>query len=168
MASENVPSPVRLSRPTKMSAPTPEASSPGSSTRPIVGPPSPDASISRNAPVMGDPSRVLMAAKLPAAPSTLTPCSGTGRRRAALVASTARPLPRAISGISGPITVPKASDASAAQMTPGSWIGVGGGCTAKPGAGDAPPLPGRYRIASAASTAPITSIGSGHQAGAVL
>ena len=78
MASENVPSPVRLSRPTKMSAPTPEASSPGSSTRPIMGPPSPDASISKNAPVMGDPSRVLMAAKLPAAPSTLTPCSGTG------------------------------------------------------------------------------------------
>ena len=150
-----------------MSAPTPEASSPGTSTRPIIGPPSPDASISKNAPVIGDPSSVLMAAKLPAAPSTLTPWAGTGRRRAALVASTARPLPSAMSGISGPITAPKASDASAAQMTPGSSTGAGGGCTAKPGAGDAPPLPGRYRMARAASTPPMISIGNGHQAGAV-
>ena len=64
-ASENVPSPVRLSRPMKMSEPIPAASSPGSSTTPSIGPPSPDASISKNAPVRGDPSSVLTAAKAP-------------------------------------------------------------------------------------------------------
>ena len=77
------------------------------------------------------------------------------------------PLPRAINGISGPITAPNASDASAANRTPGSWTGVGGGCTPKPAAADGPPLPGKYRMARAASTPPMTSIGSGHQAGAV-
>ena len=44
----------------------PEASSPGSATRLSVSPPMPAASMIRNAPRMGDPSRVLMAAKLPA------------------------------------------------------------------------------------------------------
>lgn len=53
----------------KMSEPMPEASSPGTSTRPSVIPASPDASISRNAPSSGEPSRVLTAAKLPAAPT---------------------------------------------------------------------------------------------------
>jgi len=48
--------------------------------QPGIGPPSPDASSSRNAPVMGDPSSVAMAAKLPALASTLTPWAGTWRR----------------------------------------------------------------------------------------
>ena len=108
-----------------MSEPIPAASRPGSSTTPSNGPPSPAASISKNAPVMGDPSSVAMAAKLPALASTATPWAGTFRRRAARVASTARPPPSAISGISGPSTAPKTRVASAAKMTPGSWTGVG-------------------------------------------
>ena len=70
-ASENVPKPVHASSPTKMSEPTPAASRPGTSTTPSMGPPSPDTSIIRNAPTIGDPNSVLMAAKLPAAPITM-------------------------------------------------------------------------------------------------
>ena len=70
-ASENVPKPVQASSPTKMSEPTPAASRPGTSTTPSKGPPSPDTSIMRNAPTMGDPNSVLIAAKLPAAPITM-------------------------------------------------------------------------------------------------
>ena len=69
---------------------------------------------------MGEPSRVAMAAKLPALASTLTPWAATSRRLTARVASTARPPPMAISGISGPSTAPKTRVASAAKMTPGS------------------------------------------------
>ena len=43
----------------------------GISTSSIMAPPSPVASISRKAPVRGEPSRVLMAAKLPAAATTV-------------------------------------------------------------------------------------------------
>ena len=75
MASENVPKPVRPSRPTKMSEPTPAASRPGTSTTPSIGPPIPDTSMSRNAPASGEPRRVLIAAKLPAAPITASPVS---------------------------------------------------------------------------------------------
>ena len=53
MASENVPSPVQASRPMKISEPTPAASRPGTSTSSSMDPPSPEASISRNAPVSG-------------------------------------------------------------------------------------------------------------------
>ena len=67
MASENVPSPVQASRPTNTSEPTRPTSSSGTSTTCIIAPPRPEASIRRNAPVKGDPSNVLMAAKLPAA-----------------------------------------------------------------------------------------------------
>src|SRR5580698_6337818 len=38
---EKVPKPVRLSSPTKMRAPTPAESNPGTSTNSIIGPPSP-------------------------------------------------------------------------------------------------------------------------------
>ena len=48
-ASEKVPKPVRLSRPTKISEPMPAASRPGTSITPSMGPPSPATSISRNA-----------------------------------------------------------------------------------------------------------------------
>ena len=70
MAREKVPSPVQLSRPTKISEPIPAASRPGSSTTPIMAPASPDASISRKAPRMGDPKSVLIEAKLPEEAST--------------------------------------------------------------------------------------------------
>jgi hypothetical protein len=67
----------------------------------------------------GEPSRVLMAAKLPAEARTAVAWSGTGRR-AALMASTTSPPPMAMSGASGPSTAPKHSVAKAARMTPGS------------------------------------------------
>ena len=71
-ASENVPSPVQWPRPVNTRAPTPAASRPGSSTSSSVALLRPAASISRNAPTSGEPSSVLMAAKLPAALSTTT------------------------------------------------------------------------------------------------
>ena len=67
MARENVPNPVSESSPVKMRAPTPEASSPGSSTAVASEPPMLDASSRRNAPANGVPSSVLIAAKLPVA-----------------------------------------------------------------------------------------------------
>ena len=138
--------PVRASRPTKMSAPTPEASRPGSSTTPSMGPPRPEASISRNAPAMGEPRRVLIAAKLPAAATTAVAWAGMSRL-ASRTASTASPPPRAISGASGPSTTPRLRVASAASSTPGSWAGVGAPSPAlNPSAGEWPPFPGRNRI----------------------
>src|SRR5579875_3677402 len=119
MARENEPRPLQASRPVKISEPTPEASRPGSSTRPSACPPSPDASISRNAPVSGDPSSVLMAAKLPADATTVRTRSGASRRARRTV-SAASPPPSAISGISGPSTAPKISVASDTRITPGS------------------------------------------------
>ena len=104
----------------KMSEPVSRRQQARQQHQPSIGPPSPDASLSRNAPVMGDPSSVAMAVKLPALASTLTPWAGTFRRLAARVASTARPPPMAISGISVPCTAPETRVASAAKMTPGS------------------------------------------------
>ena len=117
-ARENVPKPVRLSSPTKMSEPMPAASRPGTSTTLIMAPPSPAASISRNAPASGDPSSVLMAAKLPAAPINITAWGAASffRKWKAKMPS---PLPMAISGASGPNTTPRLSVAKAAMMMPG-------------------------------------------------
>ena len=122
MAREKVPRPVQAFSPMKMSEPMPAASRPGTSTSPSIGPPSPDASISRNAPMMGEPSSVLMAAKLPAEARTAAAWSGTSRR-AARRASTTSPPPMAMRGASGPSTAPKIKVARAARMTPGSWAG---------------------------------------------
>ena len=71
-ASEKVPRPVQLSRPRKTRAPMPEASSPGRATRLSVAPAMPAASMMRNAPSSGEPSRVLTAAKLPAEAMTVS------------------------------------------------------------------------------------------------
>lgn len=140
---ENVPRPVHESRPTKISAPTPAATRPGTSTSPIVGPATPAASISRKAAISGDPMRVLMAAKLPAAPTTATACAGTSRG-SSRVTTTPSPPPRAMSGASGPITAPSASPARAAKKMPGSSDGGGEPWPAsRPSAGDSPPVPGR-------------------------
>ena len=65
-ASVNVPSPVIWFNPRKMSVPMPAASSPGTRTTPSIGPPSPAASSSRNAPMSGEPSSELIAANDPA------------------------------------------------------------------------------------------------------
>ena len=134
-ASENVPKPVQASSPTKMSEPTPAASRPGTSTTPSKAPPSPDTSIIRNAPTMGDPSSVLMAAKLPAAPITMLARAGASRL-IRCTASTPRPLPMAISGASGPSTAPRLSVAKAAMTMPGSSIGGTGPDDLNPSAGE--------------------------------
>jgi len=165
MASENVPSPVRLSRPLKMSEPMPAASRPGSSTSSSVAPPSPDASISRKAPSSGEPSSVLMAAKLPAAASMALARAGASRL-ARRMAHTPSPPPRAISGASGPSTTPRLSVASAASTTPGSSAGLGARSPAlNPSAGELPPRPGRCWMVSATSTPATASGSSGHHSG---
>ena len=153
------------SRPRKISDPTPAASSPGTSTTPSIGPPSPAASSSRNAPRSGDPNSVLTAAKLPAVAITAVACAGASRA-ARRTASAPSPLPIAISGASGPSTAPNESVASAARKTPGSSIGGSGPPTWNPSAGEWPPVPGRWRIASATSSPESASSGSGHQTGA--
>jgi hypothetical protein len=56
-------------------------------------PPSPVASISRKAPVRGEPSRVAMAAKLPAAATTVWVRAGASRL-ASRTAMTPSPPPR--------------------------------------------------------------------------
>ena len=71
------------SRPRKISAPMPAESSPGTSTTPSIGPPSPAASSSRNAPSSGDPNSALTAAKLPAVAITMLACGGRVARREA-------------------------------------------------------------------------------------
>ena len=106
-ASENVPSPVQWPRPMKISEPMPAASSPGSITSSSAAPPIPDASISRNAPIIGEPSSVLIAAKLPADATTTFALSGASRL-ASRTAQTPSPPPRAISGASGPSTIAEA------------------------------------------------------------
>ncbi len=145
IARENVPSPVHVPSPTKMRVPVPAATRPGNSTRSMTAPPSPAASIRRKAPRIGEPNRVLIAAKLPAAATAALVWSGASRF-ASCTAHTPSPAPRAISGASGPMTTPNARLARAAKKTPGSSIGVGAPPALNPSAGLWPPIPGRYWI----------------------
>ena len=161
--SENVPRPVMSSRPRKISAPMPAESRPGTSTTPSIGPPSPAASSSRNAPSSGDPNSALTAAKLPAVAITMLACGGASRA-ARRTARTPSPLPIAISGASGPSTAPNDSVASAARNTPGSSIGGSGPPVWNPSAGEWPAgagqvadrqrheQPGERRAAAAATS----------------
>ena len=142
-ANENVPKPVQLSSPTKISDPTPAASRPGTSTTPMSGPPSPAASINKKAPTMGDPNSVLIAAKLPAAAMTVIACRGESFL-IRCTANTPSPLPMAINGASGPSTAPKVSVANAASAMPGSSMGETGPPDSNPAEGSCPPVPGRY------------------------
>ncbi len=87
-------------------------------------PPSPEASMSRNAPRRGDPSSVLIAAKLLAAARTDAACWGTSRR-ARRTARTASPPARAMSGISGPSTAPETQRRQGGQDNPGELPRLG-------------------------------------------
>ncbi len=164
MASEKVPNPVSESSPTKMSVPTPAASRPGSSTSPSMAPPRPAASISRNAPAIGEPNNVLMAAKLPAAAMTVTAVGGTSRlaRRTAM---TPKVPPMAIRGASGPRTTPRLRVANEAMTTPGKSIGSGVPPVWKPSAGEWPAVPGRYRMVEPTNRPATARRGRGHQTG---
>ena len=118
-ASEKVPRPVQLSRPTKTRAPIPEARRPGSATRLNVAPLTPATSMIRNPPSNGEPRSVLIAAKLPADAMIVSAIGGASRFRRRTV-SAASPPPMAISGDSGPSTAPRLSVASEASTTAGS------------------------------------------------
>ena len=85
---------------------------------------------------------MLTAAKLPAAPITITAVSGASRL-SRCTASTPSPLPIAISGASGPSTTPRLSVANDATAIPGSSIGSTGPPALNPSAGLCPPVPGR-------------------------
>jgi hypothetical protein len=124
-ASEKVPRPVHLSRPTKTSAPMPEASRPGSATRLSAAPPIPATSMIRNAPSTGEPRSVLIAAKLPAE-AMIVRAVGGASFLARLTASAPSPPPMAINGASGPRTAPRLSVVSAASAMSGSSRRMGG------------------------------------------
>ena len=119
-------------------APIPDASRPGSSTHPSIGPPSPDAPSAERTDD-GDPSSVLMATNSRSLPAP-TPPAQRGARRLRRVTRTPRPPPSTMSGISGPSTTPKASVASA-EVDTGRLDHVDGACRATVG-GEAPPFPG--------------------------
>ena len=143
----------------------PEASSPGSATRLSVIPPMPAASMIRKAPSTGEPSRVLIAAKLPAE-AMMVRAIGGASFFARCTVSAARPPPMAIRGASGPSTAPRLSVVSAASTIPGSSLSTGGPPPVwNPNAGEWPPLPGRYRMVKPVSTPQSTNQGTGHQAG---
>nr|BFE73214.1 hypothetical protein GCM10020092_065150 [Actinoplanes digitatis] len=164
IASENWPNPVSSSSPVKISAPMPAPSSPGTSTSDAVAPPRPDASISRNAPDSGEPSSVLMAAKLPVAATAAPACAGRSRR-ARCAARYASPPPSATSGPSGPTTAPRPMPAVAAIAIPGRARGSGSPPGWNPSTGDSPPRPGRYRTVSPTIVPAATSGTTGHQSG---
>ena len=165
-ASEKVPRPVQLPSPTKTSAPIPEASRPGKTIRLSVIPPIPAVSMIRNAPSTGEPNKVLIAAKLPAA-VIIVIAVGDGSFLVLRTVNAARPPAIAISGASGPSTAPRPRVASAARTTPPSSRPLNGPPPVwSPNAGECPPLPGKYRIASAVNTPLSTNHGMGHHAGA--
>ena len=129
----------------------PEASRPGSATRLRVAPAMPAASMIRKAPSSGEPSSVLMAAKLPADAMIVTAIGGASRLARRTV-SAASPPPMAISGASGPRTAPSPSVARAASTMPGR---------SRPVAGPAPVLkPEGRRVARRAGQ--VTD-GEGHE-----
>ena len=164
-ASEKVPSPVQLSRPTKTSAPMPEASSPGSATRLSVAPLTPATSMIRNAARSGEPKSVLMAAKLPAEAMMVSAIGGASLLISRTV-SAASPPPMAISGASGPRTAPRLSVASEARMTPGRSRSTGRPPSVwNPKAGECPQLPGRWRMVNPVRSPHSATKGTGHHAG---
>ena len=165
-ASEKLPRPVQLSRPTKTNAPIPEASRPGSATRLSVIPLTPATSMIKNAPSTGEPSSVLIAAKLPA--DVIISAIGGASFFARLTVSAARPPPIAISGASPE----HGAEAQCGQRCEGdAWeLACSGRASAglKAKCGRMPPLPGRYRMTKAVNRPHNTNQGTGHHAGAPL
>ena len=105
---------------------------------------------------------VAMAAAEPAAAIRATPC-GESRRRVRLAASIARPPPSAISGASGPTTVPSTRLRAAARITPGrlmGWVVP----PPMPSAGMWPPRPGSRVTMSPTSTPATASTRIAYQA----
>jgi len=144
----------------------PAARRPGRRTTPIIGPAIPATSMRRKAPRIGDPSKVLMAAKLPAAPMTTVACSGASFFTRCTIQA-ASPPPRAMRGASGPTTAPRAREKKAAKAMPGNACGAATPFTDRPPDGSCPPPPGRYRMVSPTPSPATTRTGRGHQTGGV-
>ena len=120
----------------------------------------------RNAPSTGDPSKVLIAAKLPADAMIVRAIGGASFFTRCTV-NAPRPPPIAISGPSGPSTAPRLSVVSAARTMPTSSRPLGGlPPVLNPKAGEWPPVPGRYRMVNAVNSPHSTNHGTGHHAGA--
>lgn len=159
-----VDSPVHCPKPVKTSAPTPLASRQGSSRSTSCGPPRPAASTIITAATRGPPRMVEIAVVEPAVPSTSTVLASASLFTARTMSS-ARPLPTAIRGASGPSTTPRGSVARAAKSTPGSSFGPSGG-PPRPWTGTCPPCP-VARVTTGPSSSPASSsAGSGHHQGA--
>ena len=140
-------SPLQWDMPMKTSEPTPAAMSPGTRINGSVAPPSPAASMTSTADTIGEPKMTEIAARLPAAASTVTSCGGASRLTRATV-YIASPAPSVMRGASGPRTSPKPMLAQPASTTPGTMLGwVPPIC--RPWAGTCPPAPGRRSIANA-------------------
>ena len=115
--------------------------------------------------MIGEEKTNASAAKLPVAATTTSTCGGACLR-ASLMVATASPPPSAISGPSGPITIPMPIDARPARRIPGSVIGSGRPPpTFRPSAATCPPWPGRRTIANAVISPAIARIGSDHHNG---
>ena len=161
-----MPRPVNSSSPTNTRNPIPAASRPGSRATASIVPPSPATSSIRKVATMGDPSNVLIAAKLPAVAMMAT-APGGASRFTVRIASAARPPPMAINGASGPSTAPSDSVANAARNTPGSSIGGVGPPCWNPPDGEWPEFPGRDWMHHATSSPDNANSGTGHQTGVV-
>ena len=110
--------------PMKTTEPIPADIRPGSKISGSIAPPSPAASIKMIAPMTGEPKIVAIAANAAAAASTAMAWAGMSFF-ASRTARIARPLPKAMSGASGPSTRPRPRVASAASKMPGSSAGLG-------------------------------------------
>ena len=141
--------------PMKMTEPIPADIRPGSKISGSIGPPSPAASMRMIAPMTGEPKTVAIAANAALPANTAMAWSGVSflTRRTARIA---RPLPKAMSGASGPSTRPRPRVASAGQQV----------CLAgrKKKKKKKKKKKGRM-IATAASTPATASTGSGHHQG---
>ena len=118
-----------------MTAPIPAARRPGTRTSPIIGPPIPDPSINRKAPVSGEPSRVLIAAKLPEAPTTWMDWAGRSRFTARTTAVPPAPAQGDQRGL-GPDDRPESEAGQCGRAMPGSSIAGATPPAWKPSAGE--------------------------------
>ena len=150
--------------PSDTSDPIPAASSPGASRSRSLAPPIAVASIRITAAISGEEKMNDIAAKLPAAVTSISACGGVSRR-ARLIIAPATPAPNTISGASGPSTSPNPIVARPARATPGTMSGPDGPPVDRPFAGMCPPSPGSRVIATATISAPTARTGSGHHFG---
>ena len=109
----------------------------------------------------GPPNTVLMAAKPPAR-ATIEPMTWFFEARRP--ATVPRASPSAISGASGPSTMPNTSDAAEARIAPAASLGPAG-AKLRPSAGEWPPLPGSFSAPAVRRPAKVGSSSTYHQGG---